>query len=80
MRILQVTAIVGLGAAADLATKSWAFAQLSGGPAITLAGGLLRRPLVVNHRAAFGRGPAPGPGGPVPPWPPRAGPAMSPIA
>ncbi len=56
MRILQATAIVVLGAAADLATKSWAFARLSGGHDITLAGGLLRLQLVINHGASFGLG------------------------
>ena len=48
--------IVALGAAADLATKSWAFSRLSGGHDITLAGGLLRLQLVINHGAAFGLG------------------------
>ena len=56
MRILQATVIVVLGAAADLATKSWAFSRLSGGHDITLAGGLLRLQLVINHGASFGLG------------------------
>ena len=56
MRILQVAVIVVLGAAADLATKSWAFSRLSGGHDITLAGGLLRLQLVINHGASFGLG------------------------
>ncbi|HEY2278313.1 MAG TPA: signal peptidase II [Streptosporangiaceae bacterium] len=56
MRILQATVIVVLGAVADLATKSWAFSRLSGGHDITLAGGLLRLQLVINHGASFGLG------------------------
>jgi signal peptidase II len=56
IRILQVAVIVVLGAAADLATKSWAFSRLSGGHHITLAGGLLRLQLVINHGASFGLG------------------------
>jgi signal peptidase II len=56
VRILQATVIVVLGAAADLATKSWAFSRLSGGHDITLAGGLLRLQLVINHGASFGLG------------------------
>jgi hypothetical protein len=56
VRILQATVIVVLGAAADLATKSWALPRLSGGHDITLAGGLLRLQLVINHGASFGLG------------------------
>jgi signal peptidase II len=56
VRILQATVIVVLGAAADLATKSWAVSRLSGGHDVTLAGGLLRLQLVINHGASFGLG------------------------
>jgi signal peptidase II len=51
--VLHASAIVVLGAAADLATKAWAQSRLAGGHDITL-GGLLRLQLVINHGAAFG--------------------------
>lgn len=54
--ILQSAVIVVLGVAADLATKSWALSRLSAGRGITLAGGLVRLQLVINHGAAFGLG------------------------
>src|SRR6202012_4144391 len=52
--VLQASAVVVLGAAADLATKAWAQSRLAGGHDITLGGGLLRLQLVVSHGAAFG--------------------------
>jgi signal peptidase II len=52
--VLQTSAIVVLGAAADLATKAWAQSRLAGGHDVTLGGGLLRFQLVINHGAAFG--------------------------
>jgi signal peptidase II len=39
--------------AADLATKAWALSALPGHP-VTVAGGLVRLQLVINHGAAFG--------------------------
>jgi signal peptidase II len=54
--VLWASAIVVLGAAADLATKAWAQSRLAGGHDITLGGGLLRLQLVINHGAAFGLG------------------------
>jgi len=45
-----------LGVAADLATKGWALSRLSAGRDITMAGGLIRLQLVINHGAAFGLG------------------------
>jgi signal peptidase II len=39
--------------AADIATKAWALSALPGHP-ITVAGGLVRLQLVINHGAAFG--------------------------
>ena len=45
-----------LGIAADVATKAWALSRLSGGRDITMAGGLIRLQLVINHGAAFGLG------------------------
>src|ERR1700753_1869757 len=54
--VLQASAFVVLGAAADLATKAWAQSRLAGGHDITLGGGLLRLQLVVNHGGAVGLG------------------------
>jgi signal peptidase II len=54
--VLWASAIVVLGAAADLATKAWAQSRLARGHDITLGGGLLRLQLVINHGAAFGLG------------------------
>jgi signal peptidase II len=45
-----------LGAAADAASKAWAISRLSGGKDITMAGGLIRLQLVINHGASFGLG------------------------
>lgn len=42
--------------AADVATKAWALSRLSNGHDVTLAGGLIRLQLVINHGAAFGLG------------------------
>ncbi|HTX85348.1 MAG TPA: signal peptidase II [Streptosporangiaceae bacterium] len=41
---------------ADVATKAWALARLSDGRDFSLAGGLIRLQLVINHGAAFGLG------------------------
>jgi signal peptidase II len=43
-----------LGLAADVATKAWALSALRDGHQITVAHGLLRLQLVINHGAAFG--------------------------
>jgi signal peptidase II len=43
-----------LGLAADAATKAWATSALRNGHQVTVAGGLLRLQLVINHGAAFG--------------------------
>jgi signal peptidase II len=51
---LETAAVVLLAVAADAATKAWALGRLSGDRHITLAGGLLRLQLVINHGAAFG--------------------------
>ncbi len=48
--------VVVLGVAADAASKAWALSRLSGGRRITMAGGLVRLQLVINHGAAFGLG------------------------
>jgi signal peptidase II len=53
---LWFAVVAGLGVAADVATKAWAFSRLSDGRDINLAGGLLRLQLVINHGAAFGFG------------------------
>jgi signal peptidase II len=45
-----------LAVAADAATKAWALSRLSGGRDITVAGGLVRLQLVINHGASFGLG------------------------
>jgi signal peptidase II len=45
-----------LAVAADAATKAWALSRLSGGRHITIAAGLLRLQLVINHGASFGLG------------------------
>ena len=45
-----------LGVAADVGTKAWADSRLSHGRDITVAGGLLRLQLVINHGASFGLG------------------------
>jgi signal peptidase II len=53
---LQAAAIILVAVAADAATKAWARDRLSDGRHITVAGGLLRLQLVINHGAAFGLG------------------------
>jgi len=45
-----------LAVAADAATKAWALSRLSGGRDISIAGGVLRLHLVINHGATFGLG------------------------
>ena len=45
-----------LGLAADAASKAWALSALRNGHQVTVAGGLLRLQLVINHGAAFGVG------------------------
>jgi signal peptidase II len=47
---------VATALAADVATKAWADARLSGGRDITAAGHLVRLQLVVNHGATLGLG------------------------
>jgi signal peptidase II len=53
---LYCAAVALLGVAADAASKAWALSRLSGGRDITVAGGLARLQLVINHGAAFGLG------------------------
>jgi signal peptidase II len=53
---LWCTAVAVLAVAADVATKAWALSRLADGRDVTLAGGLLRLQLVINHGAAFGLG------------------------
>lgn len=53
---LGCAAVAVAGVAADAGTKAWALSRLAGGHDITLAGGLLRLQLVINHGAAFGLG------------------------
>jgi signal peptidase II len=48
--------IAVLGLVADAASKQWAVSRLSDGRRITVAGGLLRLQLVINHGASFGLG------------------------
>jgi signal peptidase II len=50
--------VAALGVAADAATKAWALSRLSGGRDITMAGGLIRLQLVINHGASLGLGSA----------------------
>jgi signal peptidase II len=49
-----MVAVLAVGA--DIATKAWALSRLSGGRDITVAGGLVRLQLVINHGASFGLG------------------------
>jgi len=51
---LGCAGIAVLGLAADAATKAWATSALRDGHQVTVAGGLLRLQLVINHGAAFG--------------------------
>ncbi len=55
-RALWCALVAALGIGADVATKEWALSRLSDGRIITVAGGLLRLRLVINHGAAFGLG------------------------
>ena len=52
--VLWCAGVFLLGLTADVAGKAWALAALRGGHRITVAGGLLRFQLVVNHGASFG--------------------------
>ena len=45
-----------LALAADAVSKAWALSALRNGHRVTVAGGLLRLQLVINHGAAFGVG------------------------
>ena len=54
--VLLAAGVALLSLAADASTKAWARSALRDGHRITLAGGLLRLQLVVNHGAAFGIG------------------------
>jgi signal peptidase II len=53
---LWCAVIAVLAVAADVATKAWALSALSDGRDVSLAGGLMRLQLVINHGAAFGLG------------------------
>jgi signal peptidase II len=53
---LWCAAIAVLGVAADAASKAWALSRLSRGRDISMAGGLIRLQLVINHGASFGLG------------------------
>jgi len=46
--------VATLAVAADAASKAWAVSRLSGGRDITVAGGLVRLQLRINHGATFG--------------------------
>jgi signal peptidase II len=48
--------IAVIGLAADAASKAWADSALRNGHQVTIAGGLLRLRLVINHGATFGAG------------------------
>jgi signal peptidase II len=54
--VVSSAVVALLGVAADVATKAWALSRLSGGRDVTIAGGLIRLQLVINHGAAFGLG------------------------
>lgn len=51
---LWCAAIAFLGLATDASGKAWALSALRNGHRVTVAGGLLRLQLVINHGAAFG--------------------------
>jgi signal peptidase II len=51
---LWCAGIAAAGLATDAASKAWALSALSDGHRITVAGGLLRLQLIINHGAAFG--------------------------
>jgi signal peptidase II len=53
---LWCAVVAVLGVAADAASKAWALSRLSGGRDISIAGGLIRLQLVINHGASFGLG------------------------
>jgi signal peptidase II len=53
---LWSAALASVALAADVAGKAWADSALRDGHRITVAGGLLRFPLVVNHGASYGLG------------------------
>jgi len=53
-RVLWAAALATLAVAADAASKAWAVSRLSGGRDITVAGGLVRLQLRINHGATFG--------------------------
>jgi signal peptidase II len=53
---LWCAVVAVLAVAADVATKAWALGRLSDGRDLSLAGGLIRLQLVINHGAAFGLG------------------------
>jgi signal peptidase II len=55
-RVLWCAVVTVLAVAADAAAKAWALSRLSGGRDITMAGGLIRLQLVINHGASFGLG------------------------
>ena len=52
--VLWAAAVAAAAVAADVVNKAWALSRLSGGRHITVAGGLVRLQLVINHGAAFG--------------------------
>jgi signal peptidase II len=51
---LWCAGVAVFGLAADAATKAWALSALRNGHQVTVAGGLLRLQLVINHGATFG--------------------------
>jgi signal peptidase II len=53
---LWCAVVVVLGVVTDTVSKAWALSRLAGGRDITLAGGLVRLQLVINHGASFGLG------------------------
>jgi signal peptidase II len=55
-RVAWCAVVAVLGVAADVLTKAWALSRLSGGRDISVAAGLIRLQLVINHGAAFGLG------------------------
>jgi signal peptidase II len=54
--ILWCAGVFVFALAADAASKAWALSALRNGHRVTVAGGLLRLQLVINHGAAFGAG------------------------
>lgn len=51
---LWCVGVAVIGLAADAASKAWALSALRNGHQVTVAGGLLRLQLVINHGASFG--------------------------